>query len=207
MEKVRTAVIGLGQRGSSLINHLFLGMDNCEIVAVCDLYQDKVDAMVEKLKKEKGVIIDSNLGQEMLATGVLNPFKNSEASKVEMRDGYCGEIDGVACYKVSPILLKLAAKYCQANNAQLAETAFEGIDAMVCSAVGTIRGFSSTTDIEVVPAQQGQGWVLQPLVHGGCVCISGKSVRLIVKSDFVNPATADAKITILPPESQPAVSD
>lgn len=160
-----------------------------------------------KLKKEKGVIIDSNLGQEMLATGVLNPFKNSEASKVEMRDGYCGEIDGVACYKVSPILLKLAAKYCQANNAQLAETAFEGIDAMVCSAVGTIRGFSSTTDIEVVPAQQGQGWVLQPLVHGGCVCISGKSVRLIVKSDFVNPATADAKITILPPESQPAVSD
>ena len=57
MERVRTAVIGLGQRGSSLINHLFLGMDNCEIVAVCDLYRDRVDAMVEKVKKEKGTDI------------------------------------------------------------------------------------------------------------------------------------------------------
>lgn len=154
-----------------------------------------------KLKKEKAVIMDSNIGQEMLATGVLNPFKNSEASKVEMRDGYCGEIDGVGCYKVSPIILTLAASYCQQGTAKLATTAFDKIDAMICSAVGTIRGFTSTAEIEVVPAQSGQGWVLQPLVHGGCVCISGKSVRLIVASDFTNPASADAKLTILPPES------
>lgn len=157
-----------------------------------------------KLKKEKGVILDSNYGQEMLATGVLNPFKNSEATKVELRDGYSGEIDGVGVYKVSPILLKLAAKYCRANNVTLDETAFDGVDALVCSAVGTIRGFTSTGDIEVVPAQAGQGWVLQPLVHGGCVCVSGKSVRLIVAADFTNPATNDAPISILPPESQTA---
>ena len=157
-----------------------------------------------KLKKEKGVILDSNYGQEMLATGVLNPFKNSEATKVELREGYAGEIDGVGVYKVSPILLKLAAKYCRADGETLAETAFNGIDALVCSAVGTIRGFTSTGDIEVVPAQAGQGWVLQPLVHGGCVCVSGKSVRLIVASNFTNPATNDAPITILPPESQTA---
>jgi hypothetical protein len=155
-----------------------------------------------KMKKEKGVILDSNLGQEMLATGVLNPFKNSEATKVEMRDGYAGEIDGVPVYKVSPILLKLAAKYCQADSEQLADTAFDKVDAMVCSGVGTIRGFTSTGDIEVVPAQSGQGWVLQPLVHGGCLCISGKSVRLIVAADFTNPATSEAPISILPPESQ-----
>lgn len=154
-----------------------------------------------KMKKEKGVILDSNYGQEMLATGVLNPFKNSEATKVEMRDGYAGEIDGVPVYKVSPILLKLAAKYCQVSNAQLTETAFDGVDAVVCSGVGTIRGFTSTGDIEVVPSQQGQGWVLQPLVHGGCVCVSGKSVRLIVAKGFTNPATSEAPISILPPES------
>jgi hypothetical protein len=155
-----------------------------------------------KMKKEKGVILDSNYGQEMLATGVLNPFKNSEATKVEMRDGYAGEIDGVPVYKVSPILLKLAAKYCQADSEQLADTAFDKVDAMVCSGVGTIRGFTSTGDIEVVPSTQGQGWILEPLVHGGCLCISGKSVRLIVAADFTNPATSDAQITILPPESQ-----
>ena len=76
---------------------------------------------------------------------------------------------------------------------------------MVCSGVGTIRGFSSNGDVEVVPAQEGQGWVLQPLVHGGVSCISGKSVRLIVKEDFVNPVTSEAtKLSILPVESQPA---
>jgi hypothetical protein len=150
-----------------------------------------------KLKKEKGVILDSSLGQEMLATGVLNPFKNSEASKVEMREGYAGEIDGVPVYKVSPILWALAAQYCKQ-----AKNKFDEIDAMVCSGVGTIRGFTSTGDIEVVPAQAGQGWVLQPLVHGGCVCVSPKSVRLIVASGFTNPATASAKLEVLPIESQ-----
>ena len=87
----------------------------------------------------------------------------------------------------------------------LDSTAFDKIDAMICSAVGTIRGFSSNGDIEVVPAVTGQGWVLQPLVHGGVKCISGKSVRLIVKSDFANPVTSNAtKLSILPVESQTA---
>lgn len=150
-------------------------------------------------------VLESNLGQEMLASGVLNPFTNSEASKVEMRDGYCGEIDGVPMYKVSPILWKLAATYTMQSGAALADTAFDKIDAMVCSGVGTIRGFSSNGNIKVVDSQKGQGWVLQPLVHGGVECISGKSVRLIVKSGFANPVTsADTKLSVLPVESQPA---
>ncbi len=150
-------------------------------------------------------VTQSNYGQEMLATGVLNPFKNSEASKVELRDGYAGEIDGVPCYKVSPILLKLAEGYVQSNGATLTAGAFDDIDVIVCSSIGTIRGFTSTGDIEVVPAISGQGWVLQPLVHGGCSCISGKSVRLIVKNGFANPVTsAETKLTVLPPQSQQA---
>lgn len=163
-------------------------------------------AALGQMKKDKSVILDSNLGQQMLATGVLNPFKSDEGSKVEIRNGYSGEIDGVPVYTVSPILLKLAARYCQINSVTLADTAFDNIDALVCSAVGTLRGFTSMAEIEVVPAQQGQGWVLQPLVHGGCVCISGKSVRLIVKNGFTNPVVGTATtevISILAPESQP----
>ena len=68
--------------------------------------------------------------------------------------------------------------------------------------IGTIRGFSSNGEVEVVPAISGQGWVLQPLVHGGVSCISGKSVRLIVKSGFANPATSSAQLSVLPVESQ-----
>ena len=158
------------------------------------------------LKKSNGnVILNSNLGQEMLATGLLNPFKNEEASKIEMRSGYSGELDGVPVYSVSPILWKLAATYCVSNGAALDETAFDGILAAVTCGLGTLRGFTSTENIEVGPSPLGQGWIFQPLVHGGVACLSGKSVRLITDTNFANPVTsAETKITILPPESQPA---
>lgn len=164
-------------------------------------------SFLAKLKKEAGTnfVMNSNYGQEMLATGVLNPFENTASSKINLRNGYAGDIDGTSIYTVSPLLLSLAASYCQSNSKALAKTAFDEIDGMICCGIGTLRGFNSTKDIEVVPAQQGQGWVIQPLIHGGCMCISGNSVRLIVTSTFTNPVTsAETKITILPPESQTA---
>lgn len=156
------------------------------------------------LKSDGKLILNSNLGQEMLATGYLNPFKNSEASKVEMRDGYCGELAGVSLYKVSPIIWKLAASYCNLGDAAAPATLFDKVEAVVCSSWGTIRGFTASENVEVVPSQQGQGWVLQPLVHGGCVCISGKSVQLVVDADFTLPTSASTKLSILPPESRSA---
>lgn len=186
-------------------------LDEGDAAIECDYFPREMrqafvrPSFLAKLKTESGTnfVMNSTYGQEMLATGVLNPFQNTEASKINMRNGYSGDIDGVSIYVVSPILFQLAAGYCQSNSAALAATAFDNIDAMVCCGIGTLRGFNSTTDIEVVPAQQGQGWVLQPLIHGGCVCVSGKSVRLIVTSTFTNPVTSAAtKITILPPESQ-----
>ena len=151
------------------------------------------------LKSDGKVILNSNLGQEMLATGVLNPFKNSDASKVEMRDGYCGEVSGVPMYKVSPILWKLAANFCNVGDAAADDTLFDNVDAMVCSSWGTIRGFSAAENVEVIPAVAGQGWIMQPLVHGGCECISGKSCQLIVNNSFALP---EADLSILPPESR-----
>ena len=160
-------------------------------------------------KGDTRYITQSNLGQEMLATGVLNPFKNSEASKVVMRDGYCGEIDGVPFYKVSPILWKLAAAQCvgETSGTALAETAFDDIQALICSSIGTIRGMTSTEDIEVVPSQNGQGWVLQPLVQGGVKCISAKSVRLIVNSTFTNPKTSSTGALVVTPKGSQAQSE
>lgn len=156
------------------------------------------------LKSDGKLILNSNLGQEMLATGYLNPFKNSEASKIEMRDGYCGELAGVPMYKVSPIVWTLAASYCNLGNNPAPATAFDNIEAVVCSSWGTIRGFTAAESIEVVPAVAGQGWIMQPLVHGGCLCISGKSCQLVVNSNFELPTSAETKFTILPPESRAA---
>lgn len=154
-------------------------------------------------KRDGGLILNSELGQQMLATGYLNPWTNSEASKVELRNGYSGEVDGVPMYKVSSVLWKLAEQYTLLGDNPVASGAFDNIEGMICSSWGTLRGFSAAENIEVIPSQKGQGWTIQPLVHGGCVCISGKSVGLIVNDDFVNGATATAKYSTLPPESQP----
>lgn len=54
MEKVRLGIIGLGLRGGSLLKQLLLEMDNCEIVALCDTYQDKADASAAAVFEKKG---------------------------------------------------------------------------------------------------------------------------------------------------------
>lgn len=153
-------------------------------------------------KKNGGLILNSELGQQMLATGYLNPWTNAEASKVELRNGYAGEVDGVPMYKVSSVLWKLAEQYTMLGTNAVTDGAFDGIEGMICSSWGTLRGFSAAENIEVIPSQKGQGWTIQPLVHGGCVCISGKSVGLIVDEGFTNPVTSSLKLSTLPPESR-----
>jgi len=55
MNKVRTAVVGLGGRGYSIMADLILGMDNAEVVAVCDLYEDRVKNGADAVERKTGV--------------------------------------------------------------------------------------------------------------------------------------------------------
>lgn len=54
MEKVKTAVIGLGQRGESLVKPLLVTLEHCEIVALCDNYRDRVDNVAQQVKEATG---------------------------------------------------------------------------------------------------------------------------------------------------------
>ena len=54
MEKVKTAIIGLGQRGSSVLNQVLLGLDNCEITALCDVYDDLVEKYANLVEDKTG---------------------------------------------------------------------------------------------------------------------------------------------------------
>ncbi len=53
-QKIRTAVIGLGARGYSMLG-LLCGMDECVICAVCDLYADRVTAAQTYIEKTSGI--------------------------------------------------------------------------------------------------------------------------------------------------------
>ena len=52
IENVRIGFVGLGMRGSGSVD-IITYVDNCEIVAVCDLYQDRVEE-IQKMLAERG---------------------------------------------------------------------------------------------------------------------------------------------------------
>lgn len=54
MEKVRLAIIGLGLRGTGLTKSVFLENERCEIVALCDLYEDRIEALASVIKEKNG---------------------------------------------------------------------------------------------------------------------------------------------------------
>lgn len=53
MERLRLGVIGLGQRGEQLVREVFAKHDAVIVTALCDLYQDRIDA-AEKLVVDAG---------------------------------------------------------------------------------------------------------------------------------------------------------
>lgn len=53
-ERIKIGVIGLGARGSDLLKVLFLPMEDVEVAAVCDLYEDRREAAAEAVRKAKG---------------------------------------------------------------------------------------------------------------------------------------------------------
>lgn len=53
MEKVRIGMIGLGQRGAVLLRTL-LAIPDAEVVAVCDLYEDRRLAAVDTVRESRG---------------------------------------------------------------------------------------------------------------------------------------------------------
>jgi len=58
-DKVRIGMIGLGNRGSSLLKDVILSMNDVEVLAVCDLYEDRREAaakLVEQVQSLKPAV-------------------------------------------------------------------------------------------------------------------------------------------------------
>lgn len=54
MKKIKFGIIGLGQRGSSLIKTI-ISCGDVDIVALCDVYRDRVDDAIKAVKDNSGV--------------------------------------------------------------------------------------------------------------------------------------------------------
>ena len=54
MKKLKLAIIGLGQRGNSLLNGYLIRQKDIQITHVCDLYSDRAETFAKKIVEEKG---------------------------------------------------------------------------------------------------------------------------------------------------------
>lgn len=55
MDKIiKVAVIGLGGRGEMMISGVLLHMEDIEVTAVCDVYQDRIDKSLANIKEHSG---------------------------------------------------------------------------------------------------------------------------------------------------------
>ena len=54
MNKIRMGVVGYGQRGSYVTVHSLHFINEIEVTAICDLYQDRVDQGVKESEEKYG---------------------------------------------------------------------------------------------------------------------------------------------------------
>lgn len=54
MKRLKIGFVGLGQRGKGMLS-TFLGIENVDVVALCDVYQDRVDEIAKLVKKERNI--------------------------------------------------------------------------------------------------------------------------------------------------------
>ena len=51
MAKIKACVVGLGNRGFSLIRDVLLKNEDIQIISVCDIYEDRIARAAQKIKE------------------------------------------------------------------------------------------------------------------------------------------------------------
>ncbi|MBO6158997.1 MAG: Gfo/Idh/MocA family oxidoreductase [Firmicutes bacterium] len=54
MKTIKTAIVGLGSRGYSLLKDVVLTMDDVQVIGVCDLFEDRMARAAAAVKKKNG---------------------------------------------------------------------------------------------------------------------------------------------------------
>ena len=73
MKKIKLGFIGLGQRGNGLMRTVLDGFADVEVVAVCDVYADRVEAIAKRVKESRGKDVNQYTDyKELLADSEVN---------------------------------------------------------------------------------------------------------------------------------------
>lgn len=161
------------------------------------------------LFKGKNIVVGGDLSIALLERGVI-----ADGTYRGNGEQYVGEVNNTPIYKAPKTLWNAAAneivfgtntaKSGNLANTSTAKAAFDKIQALVVSAVGTLRGIAVGNRVKSIPSPIGAGLRLQPKFRWGVKCIYPSSVVPIVDNGFsVDALTNDGSVmTRLPYGSQ-----
>ena len=104
---------------------------------------------------------------------------STEAKATKAEDGYIGDIDGVPCHLISNESLAHASEFLGLPRYELKNGGFIGY---VASSYANARGVSTSKQIKIVDAVQGQGIILQPYTKFGVASWYAKG-NVVLKDD------------------------
>lgn len=116
-DSLNMAVIGLGERGFSLIKDVLVHQPDVNIIGVCDVYADRIDRAMKKIQDVKG---NTPFG----STDYKDIFKleNLDAVLVSTAWEYHGEITIYALKKGIPVAMEVGGAYCEEELWELVHT-------------------------------------------------------------------------------------
>lgn len=149
------------------------------------------------LFKGKNIVIGgSNYAQEMLARGVISPNTYSDNGT-----SYKGEFMDIPLYVASKAIWNAAEGWINVGDEALPAGALNGVQAIVCAAMGTARGVATPESFKQIPCPIGPGIRIQPLVRWGVECWLPDSVSVVVSNKYTAPS-ATKNLSVLAPGSR-----
>lgn len=144
----------------------------------------------------------SEAATKILATGFINPFTNTEGTRIDVRTGLLGLYDGVGLFMFNNVVKRftLAALGLNPDNDTTGAVALlDKIRAIVVYANGTVRGIVGPS-VEANPNPYYGGVYILPKLKVGVEVLDGHSIKMVVDGGWTttNVDTITANIAFTP---------
>lgn len=144
----------------------------------------------------------SEAATKILATGFINPFTNTEGTRIDVRTGLLGLYDGVGLFMFNNVVKRftlVALGLNPDNDTTGAVALLDKIRAIVVYANGTVRGIVGPS-VEANPNPYYGGVYILPKLKVGVEVLDGHSIKMVVDGGWTttNVDTITANIAFTP---------
>ena len=140
----------------------------------------------DRVMKRQYMSNASEAAAKILATGFINPFTNTESTRINVNTGLLGMYDGVGLFLLNKTVFRfvLVALGLDPDNDNTGAVALlESIRAIVVYGNGTVRGIVGPT-VEANPNAYYGGVYLLPKLKVGVEVLDGNSIKMVVDNGW-----------------------